>query len=111
MAWDSTRPVPWERLLREWVIYAAIMVAIFLIFFRGSNVAGAIAGVLVSGPLYLGVGAVLAKFGYQRKSLKDMKTPRAEPEPEDEPTTRKPPAPTKRTGGGRNRPTSKQKRR
>ncbi len=34
MAWESSRPVPWRRLIREWLIYAAIMAAIFLIFFR-----------------------------------------------------------------------------
>ena len=38
MAWDSSRPVPWNRLIREWLIYAAIMSAVFLIFFRGDNV-------------------------------------------------------------------------
>lgn len=100
--------------MREWVIYAGIMAAVFLIFFRGSNVTGAIAGVLVSGPLYLGLGAVLAKFGYQRKSLKEMRTPRADSpdSPDDDrPAARRAPAPTRRTSGGRNRPTSKQKRR
>ncbi len=103
--------------MREWVIYAAIMVAIFLIFFRDAGVMGAIAGILVSGPLYLGFGAVLAKFGYQRKSLKEMRTPRADSSSAststaaDTSSTRRPPAPTKRTSGGHNRPTSKQKRR
>jgi hypothetical protein len=99
--------------MREWAIYAAIMAAVFLIFFRGSNVVGAIAGVLVSGPLYLGLGAVLAKFGYQRRSLKEMRTPRADsPVDDDDPSPqRRAPTPTKRTSGGRNRPTSKQKRR
>ena len=61
MGWDSSRPVPWKRLIREWLIYAAIMSAVFVIFFRGDNVVGAIAGVLISGPLYLGFAAVLAK--------------------------------------------------
>jgi hypothetical protein len=113
MAWDSSRPVPWERLMREWVIYAAIMVAVFLVFFRDANLIGAITGILVSGPLYLGLGAVLAKFGYQRKSLKEMRTPRADAPTSatDERPARQAPAPTKRTSGGRNRPTSKQKRR
>ena len=73
MAWDSSRPVPWNRLIREWLIYAAIMSAVFVIFFRGDNVLGAVAGVLISGPLYLGFGAVMAKFGYQRTRLKDVR--------------------------------------
>ena len=73
MAWDSSRPVPWNRLIREWLIYAAIMTAVFVVFFRGDNVLGAIAGVLISGPLYLAFGAAMAKFGYQRTRLKDVR--------------------------------------
>jgi len=73
MAWDSSRPIPWNRLAREWMVYAAIMTAVFVVFFRDDNMIGAIAGVLISGPLYLGFGAVLAKFGYTRKRLKDLR--------------------------------------
>ena len=62
MGWDSSRPVPWQRLVREWLVYAAIMTAVFVIFFRGDNVIGAIAGVLISGPLYLAFGAVMARL-------------------------------------------------
>ena len=76
MAWDSSRPVPWQRLMREWVIYALIMVAVFLVFFRDANVIGAIVGVLISGPLYLALGAVLAKFGYQRKTFREARAAR-----------------------------------
>ena len=115
MAWDSSRPVPWQRLMREWVIYAVIMAFVFLVFFRDDGAIGAIAGVLISGPLYLGFGYVMAKFGYQRKSLKDLRTPQATPsssspssEPVDERTRR--PAPTSRTSGGANRPKSKKRR-
>jgi hypothetical protein len=115
MAWDSTRPVPWNRLIREWLIYAAIMSAVFLIFFRGDNVLGAIAGVLISGPLYLTFGAVMAKFGYQRTRLKDVrKTATAPAEASvatsgaDAPRAR--PAPTSRTAGGGNRPKATNRR-
>ena len=115
MAWDSSRPIPWNRLIREWLIYAVIMSAVFLIFFRGDNVLGAIAGVLISGPLYLGFGAVMAKFGYQRTRLKDIRgssseradTSAAAPDTAgtDAPyATRARPAPTSRTAGGGNRP-------
>ena len=117
MAWDSSRPVPWERLMREWVIYAAIMGAIFLLFFRGGNLLGAIAGVLISGPLYLAFGAVLAKFGYHRKTLKELRASAADPsasskhrsDTPDGPRAR--PAPTSRTAGGGNRPGNKKRRR
>lgn len=114
MAWDSSRPVPWTRLIREWLIYAAIMSAVFLIFFRGDSTVGAIAGVLISGPLYLAFGSLMAKFGYQRTRLKDLRggskgKSDAESEPATTPSSghsRAKPAPTSRTAGGGNRPTS-----
>lgn len=125
MAWDSTRPVPWRRLSREWVIYAGIMSVVFLFLFNDGNPVGAIAGVLVSGPMYLGFGWVLAKIGYQRKTLKEMRTTEAsaagsgrknkkgkkkDDDDSDEPPTRVV-APSSRTTGGGNRPQSKKSRR
>jgi hypothetical protein len=116
MAWDSSRPVPWNRLIREWLIYAAIMSAVFFVFFRGDNVLGAIAGVLISGPLYLAFGAVMAKFGYQRTRLKDVRgaARAAEAPASDAPTdggaARPKPMPTSRTAGGGNRPKSSSRR-
>ena len=123
MGWDNSRPVPWRRLVREWLIYAAIMSAVFLVFFRSDNVLGAIAGVLISGPLYLTFGAVMAKFGYQRQRLKDIRA-QARTTPSTSTSTsgsgsgsaaassdRSKPAPTSRTAGGGNRPKSSGKRR
>lgn len=119
MAWDSSRPVPWQRLVREWLIYVAVMAVVLLVVFRSSNVIGAFTGLLVSGPMYLFLGFVLAKFGYQRKSLKEMRTPQAGPRESNrkkkskgaddetsasETPERHRPAPTKRTSGGGNRP-------
>lgn len=110
MAWDSTRPVPWRRLVREWLIYVAIMAAIVLVFLRDANPIGVFAGLLVSGPLYLAFGAVLAKFGYQRKTLKELRaesaagrdggTARGGDADADVAGPRPKPAPTRRTGGG-----------
>ena len=34
MAWDSTRPVPWRRLIRDWLLYVGVVIVIFLIIFR-----------------------------------------------------------------------------
>ena len=126
MAWDSSRPVPWQRLTREWLIYVAIMAVVLLVVFRSTSAIGAFAGLLVSGPLYLLMGFVLAKFGYQRKTLKEM---RAEPAPTRRSKKKKSksegddddagasvaekhrPAPTKRTSGGGNRPKKSKARR
>ena len=118
MAWDSSRPVPWNRLIREWLIYAAIMTAVFLVFFRGDNVIGAVAGVLISGPLYLGFGAIMAKFGYQRTRLKEIRgaakkpngTGDSAPSTPDGDASRAKPAPTSRTEGGGSRPKSSSRR-
>jgi hypothetical protein len=122
--WDSSRPVPWRRLMREWVIYAAIMTAVFLVFFPRNNAIGAIVGVLISGPLYLAFGAVMAKFGYTRKRLKDLRAEAKEQAPSSGGTAKPPgsddidtassprprPAPTSRTAGSA-RPSSSSKRR
>ena len=117
MAWDSSRPVPWNRLIREWLIYAGIMTAVFVVFFRGDNVLGAIAGVLISGPLYQAFGAAMAKFGYQRTRLKDVRgaakasgdaSSAASGTGSDEPRPK--PAPTSRTAGGGSRPKSSSRR-
>lgn len=103
MAWDASRPVPWERLVREWLIYAAAMAVIFLVFFRDRPLIGIFAGLLASGPLYLAFGYVLAKFGYQRKTFKELRADRPAVEREraaEPPGPRPKPPPTKRTGGG-----------
>ena len=114
MAWDSNRPVPWKRLIKEWAIYAGIMAVILIIFFRdGGRLVPILGGLLISGPIYFLFGAVLAKFGYQRKTLSEMRTPRAAPggpAESAEPGVRAKPAPTRRTSTGpSNRPRSKRR--
>lgn len=116
MRWDSSREVPWQRLIREWLAYVGIMVVVLVVFFRNSGLSGALAGLLVSGPLYLTYGFVMAKFGYQRRSLKSTNTPRARDATTDggddsSAHTVRRPAPTRRTSGGGARPSSKQRRR
>lgn len=98
--------------MREWVIYALIMAVVFVLFFRNTAI-GALAGVLVSGPLYLGFGYVMAKFGYQRTTLRQLREERPPPAERSEPssTTRSRPAPTRRTSTGVNRPKGKKRRR
>jgi hypothetical protein len=119
MAWDSSRPVPWRRLVREWLVYVTIMAVGFGLAFRDRPVIGIIAGLLLSGPLYIGLGYALAKLGHQRKSLRqaraDAISTRAErgaggskagstsgPRPR--------PAATKRTGAGNQRANSRPRR-
>ena len=118
MAWDSTRPVPWRRLLREWLVYVAAMAVVFVLFFRDNGLIGIFTGLLVSGPLYLLFGYSLAKLGYQRKSWKQLRSePRPERgrrEPDAAATSSGPkpkPAPTSRTGGPSGRPGGARKKR
>jgi hypothetical protein len=123
MAWDSTRPVPWRRLVREWLIYLGIATAVFVVWSMASGNSvdfPLFIGLLASGPLYLALGAVLAKFGYQRKSYRELRAERevattshSTPASPSAAAARSKPAPTKRTSTGpsRHRKSSKPKRR
>lgn len=73
MAWDATRPIPWARLSREWLIYAVVMIVAFAVFLRDSVTGASVLGLAASYPMYLGFGAVLARFGYQRKTFRDLR--------------------------------------
>lgn len=115
MKWDQSRPVPWQQLVRTWLIYVAIMAVVFIIFFRNSNLIGVLGGLFISGPLYLGIGYVLAKLGYRRQTFKELRADREQEQSSKAaaPTgqaERQRPAPTKRTGGGTPRKGTKRKR-
>ena len=95
--------MPWARLLKEYAIYAGIMAAILLLLFRDGGALPLLGGLVAAGPIYLLLGAVMAKFGYQRKSLTEMRTPRADSQrtaTATAATVRERPAPTKRTTTG-----------
>lgn len=117
MAWDASRPVPWGRLVREWLVYVAVMVVVFVLFLRDTVTVGSVVGLLASLPMYLLAGYVLAKFGYQRKSLRELKTAaRPTSSPSSGSTSspmRSKPARTSRTSTGpsQHRPKNKRKRR
>lgn len=94
------------------------MAAIFLLVLRDStSTPGLLIGLGVSLPLYIGLSYVMAKFGYQRKTLSELRTPRATPSSDssapaavDPNASRTRPAPTRRTSSGPNRPSSKKRR-
>jgi len=115
MAWDASRTVPWGRLMREWLVYVAVMAVVFVLFLRDTVTVGSVVGLLASLPMYLVAGFVLAKFGYRRKSLRDLRsearlTPTASSS--TSPATRSKPARTSRTSTGpsQHRPKDKRKR-
>ncbi|MEO6652833.1 MAG: hypothetical protein ABIP17_09285 [Ilumatobacteraceae bacterium] len=97
----------------EWLIYGALMAVLFLVLFRDRGLSGIVAGLLLSLPLFLLFGFVMAKFGYQRKSLKELRAQPRQTRPKSKSTStstgdaddapRARPAPTSRTGGGTSR--------
>ena len=106
--------MPWRRLLREFAIYAAIMAVVLLIITRGNDTVPLLIGLVAALPLYVGLGALMAKLGYQRKSLAELRTPRAtstgSAAPSPTGTERPRPAPTRRTSAGANRPNTNTRR-
>lgn len=116
VGWDASRPVPWRRLIKEYLIYAVIMGTVLLLLFRDAGVVALLLGLVAAGPIYLALGAVLAKLGYQRKTLAELRTPRAPATTTladaapgaPAPPSRSRPAPTKRTTTG---PSQRKRRR
>lgn len=119
MAWDSSRPVPWKRLAIEWLVIAVVVGGISF-FVTENNRAANYLTIVLAGPIYIGFGALLAKLGYARKSLKELRAEDAARQAQKAraagasgtPTGPRPkPAPTSRTSTGpSNRPANKKKR-
>jgi hypothetical protein len=113
MSWDSNRVVPWRRLIREAALFGAAMVLLFGLIAKPD--AGAYVGLALGLVLYVLLMAALAKVGYTRKTLADLRAEReaaaaANPPPAAVPAPRGRPAPTKRTGGGQRKPAAKRRR-
>ncbi len=115
MAWDSSRPIPWKRLGTEWAIIAVVVAGISW-FVTDNRKLGSYLTILLAGVIYVGFGALLAKFGYSRKSLGQLRAEAAAAAPRTPSaatatSAAKPkPAPTKRTSTGPSNRPSKRKR-
>jgi len=114
MAWNMANPVPWKRLIREWAVFSTICILGMLAFTDNRRVETYIA-IVIGGSFYVVTYAVMAKFGFVRKSWKDLRADAAARPPRQigrtaTPSTRQRPAPTSRTGGGGQRPANKRKR-
>jgi hypothetical protein len=115
MAWDSTRPVPWKRLMIEWLVIGAV-VALVSWFITDNRKPENYISIVLAGGVYVGFGALLAKLGYARKSLKQLRAETAEQQAAraaaaGRPAAQRPkPAPTRRTSTGpSNRPNRKKR--
>jgi len=115
MRWDATRPVPWKRLWIEWAMIGAI-VAFVAYFISHNHKVGSYVGIVLAGLIYVAFGAVLAKFGYARKTLRQLRAEAAAAPPRQVGRTasttpgRPKPAPTKRTSSGPSNRPQKRKR-
>lgn len=113
MAWNSANPVAWKRLCTEWLVIGAVVAAVSLVATDNHNV-GSYLAIVLGGVVYVGLGAVLAKFGYQRKTLKQIRAEAAAAPPRQvgrsaTPAGRSKPAPTSRTSAGTNKPAQKKR--
>ena len=114
MAWNSANPVAWKRLFIEWTVIGAL-VSIVSLFVTENRQWENYFTILLGGVVYLALGGVLAKFGYQRKTLKQIRaeaaaTPARRVGSSPPPSSRPRPAPTSRTSGGTGHNTPKRKR-
>ena len=107
MGYDASRPVPWTRLLRETALLLIVGSFVFLVVL-GAREPGTFVGLALGGIIYLGVAALLSKFGYIRQTFKEVRTQsiaeaaeKARRKAATAPRNR--PAPTKRTGGNQRR--------
>jgi hypothetical protein len=114
MAWDSSRPVPWKRLVIEYLVIG-IVIAIVALMVTKDRRAANYWTIAMAAPIYLGFGYVLAKLGYARKSLAQVREEAAAAQAKKAaaapPSGARPkPAPTSRTStGSSNRPAKKKR--
>lgn len=103
MGWQSDRPVPWRRVLREAAIFLVVGAVVLTLLVKKRDVTVYV-GLVVGMIFYVGIVAIFAKFGYQRETLREARdrrataaaTSRARPTE----TGRARPAPTRRTSTG-----------
>ena len=63
MAWDSTRRVPWKKVLTPFALYAVVAFVLFSVLGKGFD-AGLIVGIAAGGVVYALLAAVMVKFGW-----------------------------------------------
>ena len=117
MAWDSSRPVPWNRLLKEAAIFLVIGAIVFTLLIKDTKVSSYV-GLVIGMGIYIAFSVVLAKFGYTRETMKQNRARQMAVRQQRQqgravaasPMSKPKPAPTKRTSTGpSNRPKSKKR--
>jgi hypothetical protein len=112
MRFDASRPVPWMRLARLFLVYAVIANVVFLLLFRDDFGWGVVVGTALGGLVYIGLSAFMVKLGWDPPQVRARANARQASEqraagtgggsvtPE---TSRGRPAPTRRTNAGNRR--------
>ena len=104
MRWDSARPVPWRRFLKEGLVFGLVMAGWFAV--TGDARPGTFLGVGIGATFYVLISAFMAKLGHVRTTMKEMRAAAALAQQAKAaqtgatPAGRPRPAPTSRTGGG-----------
>lgn len=96
--------MPWRRLLVEWLFIAVVVASVSLVVSHNRDL-GSYITILLGGVVYVGFGAGLAKLGYNRKTLRQLRAETAARPPTRSTASaaapgRPKPAPTKRTSTG-----------
>ena len=65
VAWDSSRQVPWAKLVKPFVLYFVVANAAMLAIAPKKYGAGTFIGTVLGGVFYLLIGIVAIKFGWQ----------------------------------------------
>jgi hypothetical protein len=120
MAWDSSRRVPWRRVIKLYAIYALVANIALAFMYRGRYGVGSAIGTLIAGVFYALLLAVMFKLGLDPFRAY-RRSPRADPdgrpvtrasrrnEPDRADAPRPKPAPTRRTSTGPNHPRPKRR--
>lgn len=99
--------------MKEWVVIGLGVAAISW-FVTDNRSPSSYVTIFLAGGVYVLFGAMLAKFGYVRKTLKELRAEAAAAPPRTvgatDPGSRAKPAPTKRTSGGQSNRPNKKKR-
>lgn len=107
MAWDSSRQVPWPKVVKLLGFYLVIVNAMILLLGRSDYDVGVFLSTLFGGTVYLLLTVVLVKFGWnpfafgRRSAPSDASASRpGKGQAAAAPPAKAKPAPTKRTNAG-----------
>jgi hypothetical protein len=105
MAWDSSRPVPWPKLLKLLLLYLVLVNAIIFLLGRRDYDVGVVLSTVLGGVIYLLVTVGMVKMGvdpfsFGKRRPRPAGTASGASSTTTETAAKARPAPTKRTNAG-----------